>query len=360
VSITLSDSSTDRHKPARQRLSPARAVARRLELRYVDPTELTWQRLRRGRGFSYLREDGSLIRDPATVRRLAGLAVPPAYEDVRYAADASAHLQATGRDAAGRLQYRYHPDWQKVREARKARRLLRLAQALPKIRRSVAQHLSNREPCRELAFAAVIELVARSAIRPGNDDYTQKHRTHGATTLLKSHVSITGTALKLSFRGKGNKPVQKEIDCRRLTGAIAILQRLPGRRLFQYRDEAGVVQQVRSAHVNQFLREIAGAKISLKDFRTLMASAAVLDTLARTLPAASARRRRSQVLKAVRAAADELANTPTICRKSYVHEAVVTAFEDGALERFADALKGCRSSAKREQILAQVITSSGD
>jgi DNA topoisomerase I len=342
-------------KPPRHRLSPARAVARRLGLRYVDQDELTWRRARRGKGFSYLREDGSVIRHSLTIRRLAALAVPPAYEDVRYAADAAAHVQAIGRDAAGRLQYRYHPEWQKVRESRKARRLLRLAAALPKIRRSIAQHLSGNEPTRELAFAAVIELIARSAIRPGNDDYTKKHRSHGATTLLKSHVSVDAAALRLTFRGKGNKLVQKDVIAPRLTAAIAMLQQLPGRRLFQYRDDAGALQPVKSAQVNQFLREIAGAKISLKDFRTLLASVAALDALARTTPAASARKRRTQVLDAVRASAEELVNTPAICRKSYVHEAVVTAFEDGVLERFAATLRGSRSQARREQVLARVI-----
>jgi DNA topoisomerase-1 len=342
-------------KPARHRLSPARAVARRLGLRYVDQDELTWRRMRRGKGFSYLREDGSIIRHSLTIRRLAALAVPPAYEDVRFAADAAAHVQAIGRDAAGRLQYRYHPEWQKVREARKARRLLRLAEALPKIRRSLAQHLAGNEPTRELAFAAVIELIARSAIRPGNDDYTKKHRSRGATTLLKSHVSVDAAALRLTFRGKGNKLVQKDVIAPRLTAAIAVLQRLPGRRLFQYRDDAGALQPVKSAQVNQFLREIAGAKISLKDFRTLLASVAALEALARTTPAASARKRRTQVLDAVRASAEELVNTPAICRKSYVHEAVVTAFEDGVLERLAATLRGSRSQARREQALARVI-----
>jgi DNA topoisomerase I len=337
------------------RLAPARAVARRLGLHHVQQDELTWRRVRRGTGFSYLREDGSVIRDSSTIRRLASLAVPPAYDDVRYAADAAAHLQAIGRDAAGRLQYRYHPEWQKVRETRKARRLLRLAETLPKIRRSIAQHLSNTEPSREFAFAAVIELVARSAVRPGNDSYTKQHRTHGATTLLKSHVSVEGGTLTLTFRSKGSKLVQKEVDASCLIDAIAVLQQLPGRRLFQYRDEAGAVQPVRSPQVNRFLREIAGVKISLKDFRTLSASAAVLDSLARVLPAKTARARRSQILAAVRSSAEELTNTPTICRKSYVHEAVVTAFEEGTLERFAATLRGCRSQAKREQILARVI-----
>jgi DNA topoisomerase-1 len=338
-----------------RRLSPARVVARQLGLHYVQQEDLTWRRLRRGRGFRYVCEDGAVIRDRATVRRLASLAVPPAYDDVHYAPDPAAHLQAIGRDAAGRLQYRYHADWQKVRETRKARRLVRLAQVLPSIRRSIVQHLAGSEPTREFAYAAVIELIARSAIRPGNDSYARLHRTHGATTLLKSHVTIEADTLTLSFRAKGNKKVQKEVDARRLADALAVLRELPGRRLFQYRDDAGAVHPVRSREVNRFLREMAGVKISLKDFRTLLGSAAALETLARTQPAVNARARRKQVLEAMRATAEDLHNTPAICRKSYVHEAIVTAFEDGILERFADMLKKSRSPAKREQILAQVV-----
>jgi DNA topoisomerase-1 len=338
-----------------RRLSSARAVARRLGLHYVQQEDLTWRRLRRGKGFSYVREDGAAIRDRATVRRLAALAVPPAYEDVRYAPDPAAHLQAVGRDAAGRLQYRYHPDWQKVRETRKARRLVRLARVLPSIRRSIVQHLAKSEPTREFAYAAVIELIARSAIRPGNENYARLHRTHGATTLLKSHVTIEGDTLTLTFRAKGNKKVQKEVDARRLADALAVLRELPGRRLFQYLDDGGAVRPVRSSEVNRFLRDMAGVKISLKDFRTLLASAAALETLARTQPASSVRARRKQVLEAIRATAEDLHNTPAICRKSYVHEAIVTAFEEGILERFADALKKSRSPVKREQILAQVV-----
>jgi DNA topoisomerase I len=348
-----------RSRPVRPRLSPARAVARKLGLQYVTQDELTWRRARRGKGFVYVRDDGSIIRHAPTIRRLTSLAVPPAYEDVRFSPDDAAHLQAIGRDAAGRLQYRYHPAWQKVRETRKARRLLRLAEALPRIRRSLAQHLAGSEPNRELAFAAVIELIARSAIRPGNDQYTKQNRSHGATTLLKSHVSIDGDLLKLTFRAKGNKQVQKEVQAPRLTAAIMLLRALPGRRLFQYRDETGAVHPVKSSQVNQFLRDIADTKISLKDFRTLLASAAVLDTLSRMAPAPSARRRRAQVLQAVRATAEELANTPTICRKSYVHEAIVTAFEDGVLERLAAAVQGPRTQAKREQLLAHVIATMG-
>jgi DNA topoisomerase-1 len=160
----------------------------------------------------------------------------------------------------------------------------------------------------------------------------------------------------LTFKAKGGKAVRKECDAAKLVRAIGILRDVPGKRMFQYRDNSGNVRGVSTTQVNAFLREIAGIKISLKDFRTLMASAVVLESLSRISPAASARGRRKQVLEAVRAAADELSNTPAICRKSYVHDTIVTAFEDGILERFAATMKGYRSQSKREQLLAQVVT----
>ena len=296
------------------------------------------------------------IRHAGTIRRLNSMAVPPAYGEVRYSPDPTSHLQAVGRDAAGRLQYRYHADWEKVREQRKAHRLARLVGALPKIRRNVSAHLSGDEPTREFALSAVIELIARTAIRPGNESYARLNGTRGATTLLKSNVTLEDDTLVLTFRAKGGKAVRKECDAAKLVRAIGILRGVPGKRMFQYRDNSGTVRTVSTTTVNGFLREIAGIKISLKDFRTLMASAVVLESLSRISPAASARGRKKQVLEAVRAAADELSNTPAICRKSYVHDTIVTAFEDGILERFAATMKGYRSQSKREALLAQVVT----
>jgi DNA topoisomerase-1 len=331
------------------------ALTRRNGLRLESRLNLSIRRVKRGESYSFIRKDGRAIRDATTLRRLKALAVPPAYEEVRYARDAGAHLQAVGRDAAGRLQYRYHPDWEKVREARKARRLTAFVEVLPKIRRSVAQHLSGDQPSREFALAAVIELVARTAIRPGHESYVKLNKTRGATTLLKSNVRLEGDCIVLSFRGKGGKSLRKECDAAVLVRAVELLRALPGRRLFQYRDDDGTVRAVTANQVNAFLRQIAGVKISLKDFRTLMACAAVIESLTRVTPADSARARRRQVLEAVRAAADELANTPAICRRSYVHESIVTAFENGLLEDFSSTLKGCRSPARREQVLAQVL-----
>jgi DNA topoisomerase-1 len=332
-----------------------RRLVRRIGLRRIAVAALTIRRVRRGRGFAYLDADGNCIRDRRLTRRLAKLAVPPAYDEVLYARDPAAHLQAVGRDAAGRLQYRYHQDWQKVRERRKARRLLRLVDTLPHIRRSVTLHLGSTEPCREHALAAAIDLVAASAIRAGSEAYARERGTRGAATLLKSNVSVTGETIRLAFRGKGGKPVEKELHAPRLAAAIARLVRLPGRRLFQYRDADGGVRPIRARDINAFLRAIARAPISLKDFRTLCATARVIDRLSRTEPAKSERQRRRQMLEAIREAAEDLANTPAICRKSYVHETVLDAFETGALEKYAAALKQTRGAARRERLMARVL-----
>jgi DNA topoisomerase-1 len=331
------------------------SLASELGLKLGGQNQLTIRRIKRGKGYSFVRANGSHIRDARTIRRLHAMAVPPAYAEVRYSPDPNSHLQAVGRDAAGRLQYRYHADWEKVREQRKAHRLAKLVAALPKIRRNVSMHLAGEEPTREFVLSAVIELIARTAIRPGNESYARLNGTRGATTLLKSNVTLEEDSIVLTFKAKGGKAVTKECKAAKLVRAVRILRGLPGKRMFQYRDGSGVVRTVSTTTVNGFLREIAGIKISLKDFRTLMASAVVLESLSRISPAKSARGRKRQVLEAIRGAADRLSNTAAICRKSYVHDTIVTAFEDGILERFAATMKGCRSQKKREQLLAQVV-----
>lgn len=340
----------------RDRAHPAPAtirLIRKVGLTYINTEALTIRRQRHGRGFRYMNARGKALRAPA-IKRLTSLAVPPAYEDVLYATDPSAHIQAVGRDAAGRLQYRYHPDWQRVRETRKARRLARLAEALPQIRRSIGQHLSGDVPTRSFTLSAIIELVARSAIRPGSEQYARLRGTRGATTLLKSNVSVYGETLRLRFKAKGGKQIEKEVHSPKLAAAIDVLGKLPGRRLFQYRGDDGKLHTASAHDVNRFLREIAEVEISLKDFRTLMASVSVLEALACAEPATSKRGRRRQILDAICQAASELGNTPAICRKSYVHETVVNAFEDGALEKFAEMLRSTRSSARRVEVLAKV------
>jgi DNA topoisomerase-1 len=326
------------------KLVAASTLARKLGLHMVKPAGLTIRREPEGEGWIYRSARGRHIKDSRVIGRLNSLAVPPAYVDVLYANDARAHLQAIGRDAAGRLQYRYHPDWEKIREIRKAQRLIGLIEVLPRIRRTLATRLNSEGHTREFALAAVIELISASALRPGNEEYAKAHRTRGATTLLKSNVRCGGDdMLILCFRAKGGKQVRKEIRHARLCTAVGRLRELPGPRLFQYRAEDKTIRLVSATDANEFLREIAGCAISLKDFRTLCGTAEALEALAAIEPANSASARKKQIVAAIKNAAGKLENTPAICRKSYVNPAVLTAFETGALRDFGEQLKRSRS-----------------
>lgn len=330
--------------------SALRRFARRFDLRIVSCAELTIRRRRRGRGFTYEQGDGQAVSDADTLNRLKRLAVPPAYADVMFAANPRAHFQAVGTDAAGRLQYRYHPDWTRVRETLKAARLSALAGSLPVITRIVRQALRRPEPDLRFALAAVVELVALTAIRPGSDHYAEQHGTRGATTLLKSHIRIEGDAITLTFTGKGGKAICKQLNNARLAKALTRLKVLPGRRLFKYLGKDGSFHPIHAADVNSFLKEISGQPISLKDFRTLTASLGVLDQLARLEPEKSERGRRRQIREAIAPLADQLANTLTVCRSSYVYDSVITAFESGRLGKSEGEL----SSAER---LARLLAS---
>ena len=220
-----------------------------------------------GRGFSYHGKNGRRIRDPRVIARLASLAVPPAYVDVVYASDESAPLQAMGRDADGRWQYRYHPDRVKMRERRKTRHLVRLLEALPRIRRHVISVLATRKPTHEFAMATAIALIDATGIRSGTSRHAKLSGARGAVTLLKSNVEINGHSLTLKFRAKGGKQVVKDVHAPRLVPAIKVLQRLPGRRMFLYQD-ADQVRAIRTREVNAFLCDVASCNISCKDFRT--------------------------------------------------------------------------------------------
>jgi DNA topoisomerase I len=339
----------------RTRAGRTGAIIQKLGLRYVTVAQLTLRRRRNGKGFMYLGPNGRPLRDQRTLYRLKRLAVPPAYEDVCFAVDPQAHLQATGRDSAGRTQYRYHPDWEKVREIRKTRRLAQLLPLLPKIRAWVSRHLRDAEPTRDFALAAMVELVACTALRAGSETYAQQNGTRGAATLIKTDIAIKAGQITLRFRGKGGKIIEKSISSHRLARALTKLLAIPGKRLFQYRAEDGTVCRLRRRDVNADLRVIAGRRIVLKDFRTMIASSRALEQLAAMEPKSSERGRRRQVLATMRAVAEDLANTPAVCRRSYVHAAVVSAFESGALMRMAQRKPG--SSRGGELILAKVIES---
>jgi DNA topoisomerase I len=313
-------------------------------LELTRPGHLKIRRLRRGDGFTYVRPDGSNIRERTTIRRLERLAVPPAYRDTIFAINPRAHIQAVGRDAAGRRQYRYHPEWERIRELRKARRLARLIDLMPSIRRNIAKLLKQKEMTLDVVAAALVDLIAGTAIRSGSESYARERGTRGAATLLKRHVRVSRDDIVLSFPGKGGKRVETRCTSRRLATIIRRLLRIPGSRLFQYIADDGAVHLLRRRDANVFLRQITTDKISLKDFRTLSACSQALEHLARLDPRPSGRGKRTQIKSVLRQVASQLANTPAVCRRSYVHDVVIEAFENGRLKKLSLGSKGRNKS----------------
>ncbi|KZD01005.1 DNA topoisomerase IB [Oceanibaculum pacificum] len=312
-----------------------KAQARRAGLRLVTPEQLTLCRHRHGRGFVYRDEEGRRIQDAAVLARIRSLAIPPAYRAVRVAPMADAHIQAIGEDEAGRVQYRYHPNWDLVREERKVERLAALARALPRIRRRIRRDLRREENCRDKALAAVVMVIDRSHIRIGCEDYVHSGRSRGAATLLKRNVALDGDYLRLQFHGKRRQPVDCALYAPALAKAIPDFRALRGTRLFQYRDDRGRIRPVTAGDINAYLREIADAPVTAKDFRTLAATAAAGERLARLEPAASKTAQRRQIAAVMRDVAEMLGNTPAVARKSYVHRRLIDAFINGELsERF--------------------------
>ncbi len=295
------------------------------------------------------------ISNPHAIARLNALAIPPAYRDVRVSPEPNSHLQAVGTDEAGRVQYRYHPDWDQVREREKALRLSRLIRVLPRIRRQVSRDIKARGAPRARALAATVRLIDSAHVRIGNDGYLKANRTRGATTLLKRQIKAKGRALALRFTGKAGKTIAKRVESSSLAKALKSLSKLPGRRAFQYRDEAGAVRAVTAPDVNAYLAEIAGVPVTAKDFRTLAASAKAAERLASVEPADTDRRRARQVNGVVKQVAEDLANTPAVARKSYVHDRIVEGFETGDL---ADAYAASRSGhgvTRAERTVAKLV-----
>ncbi len=277
--------------------------------------------------FRYVTPSGKPLREKSALRRIAKLAIPPAWTHVWIAADTRAHLQATGRDVRGRKQYRYHPAFAAVRDADKYRHLVDFALALPALRRRLRKDMAGRSLSREKVLACAVTLLERSLIRIGNEAYARNNKSFGLTTLQNRHVRIRGGRLRFLFMGKSGKRWDLSIEDRRIARVLRACQELPGQHLFEYRDEEGNVHAVTSSEVNAYLREISGADITAKDFRTWAGTVHAAQALAAVeLPATK---------KAVRAVvaqvAERLGNTVAVCRKCYIHPAVIQTFEQGAL-----------------------------
>ena len=307
-------------------------LCRLVGLVYVETSELSLRRLRRGRGFQYVDGAGRTLRDKALKRRLQSLALPPAWVDVCIAADPRAHIQATGRDAEGRLQYRYHPEWEKARAKTKHVRLRQLGAALPKVRHAVQQALAAPGLNRNKIVAAVVRLIDRAWLRPGYEEYARKQSGRGASTLLKDDVVVKGDRLLLAFKGKGGKEIKRELHDPLLARLVGKLSSLQGKRLFGLADETGEKRPVTARDVNEFLAEASGTEATAKDFRTFKASATALSVLVEKSGHESERLRKKAVIEAADGVSKILANTRNVARSSYIHPSVIGAYEAGRLE----------------------------
>jgi DNA topoisomerase I len=300
------------------------------QLRYVSDARPGLQRIRHRRSFRYIGTDGEPVSDLATLRRIRSLAIPPAWTEVWICPVAHGHIQAVGRDARGRKQYRYHARWRAVRDEAKFDRVIQFGCALPAIRERVEKDLALPGLPREKVLASVVRLLETSLIRIGNVEYARENRSYGLTTLRTRHVTVEGARLRFEFRGKGGKRHTVDVSDRRLAAVVRRCQDLPGHELFQYLDEDGQRQAIDSADVNDYVREIAGEEFTAKDFRTW--GGTVLAALALAAPDPEESDAKRRLTAAVVAVAARLGNTPTICRKCYIHPDVVAAHVDGSLE----------------------------
>jgi len=315
----------------------AAAAAR---LHYVSDAKPGIQRIRVGRGFTYESADGTAVTDPQTLQRIRSIAIPPAWTDVWICPTSIGHIQAVGRDARGRKQYRYHPRWREIRDETKYARLAEFGRALPRIRRRVSLDMRRTGHQREKVLATVVHLLETTLVRVGNPEYARHNGSYGLTTLRSRHVRVRGRRLRFEFRGKGGKLHTVDVNDRRVAAIVRQCQELPGHELFQYVDEAGARQTIDSADVNEYVRQITGSEFTAKDFRTWAGTVLALGAL-RAVGADSEPPTKKNVNVAVAAVAERLRNTPTVSRNCYIHPAVVKAY-------LGSTLRGPREPAPDE------------
>ncbi|MDQ3116613.1 MAG: DNA topoisomerase IB, partial [Verrucomicrobiota bacterium] len=300
-------------------------------LRYVSDDKPGYTRKKRGKKFGYFDSEGKEIRDEVRILRINRLAIPPAYTDVWICSSPNGHLQATGRDDRGRKQYRYHERWREERDENKYEKMVIFAQALPKIRRRLNKDLKRRGLPREKLLATVVQLLERTFIRIGNEEYAKENKSFGLTTMRNRHVDVKGATVRFRFRGKSGKEHDVDTKDRRVAKIIRQLQELPGQEVFQYLDEEGERHCVSSDDVNDYLREITGEEFTAKDFRTWAGTVMAAMALKGQVAFENKSQAKQNVKAAISAVAKMLGNTPTVCRKCYVHPAVLETYLDGNL-----------------------------
>jgi DNA topoisomerase I len=308
-----------------------RDAAESAGLRYISDDRPGIRRKKVGTGFTYTRPDGSRLAKRETLKRIKALAIPPAWTDVWICPFADGHIQATGRDAKGRKQYRYHPRFREVRESTKYEHMVAFADALPAIREKVREHMSLRGLPREKLLATVVHLLETTLIRVGNDDYARQNNSYGLTTLKNRHVAVDGNEVRFRFTGKSGKQWSLRVRDRRVAKMIRACQDLPGQELIQYVDEQGICRNVSSTDVNEYLKEITGKDITAKDFRTWAGTVLAAMALFEVESFDNAAQAKRNLRSAIEKVSARLGNTPTICRKCYVHPEVLNSYMDGNL-----------------------------
>jgi DNA topoisomerase-1 len=325
-------------------------------LRYVTDERPGIRRRRAGRGFTYVAPDGTRIRDRALIERIRAIAIPPAWTDVWICPNPKGHVLATGRDARGRKQYRYHPAWRTLRDATKYDRMAAFGEVLPDVRARIDRDLDLRGLPREKVLAAVLRMIDTTLVRVGNDEYARLNASFGATTMRNDHAVVRGDRVRFAFRGKHGAQIEGRIGDRRLARIVRRCQGLPGEELFAYVDELGALRDVRSEDVNEHLRELAGDDFSVKDFRTWGATALACALLGEIGPgdtAAASTRRQNTVLRVV---AHDLGNTLAVCRASYVHPRVLERYAAGDLPPARLEAPGRRAGLREvEELVLSIV-----
>jgi DNA topoisomerase I len=325
-------------------------------LRYVSDTHPGFRRSRVKNGFLYRDARNQVIRDPEQLARIKALAIPPAWEDVWICAFPCGHLQATGRDSKGRKQYRYHPAWSRIRDKSKYGKMAALGKALPIIRRRVSADLARPGLPREKVLATIVRLLEQTRIRVGNKEYAKANGSFGLTTLRNRHANVAGSHLRLNFQGKGGKPHTVAVKDEQLAKIVRRCRDLPGYELFQYLDENSQPQAINSSDVNGYLREITGQDFTAKDFRTWAGTVLAVQALAGAKECSSKTGTKKNILAAIKVVAEQLHNTPAICRKSYIHPVVLEAYGDGYLVQLCKLhLANSSRSSRLESLLLRLL-----
>lgn len=326
--------------------------ARSAGLRYVNDQKPGIRRLKSGKGYRYVDSDGTAIKDDSVLARIKSLAIPPAWQQVWICPSPNGHIQATGRDARGRKQYRYHPRWRAVRDEVKYGRMLQFGKTLPLLREKVEADLRQQGLPRTKVLAAIVKMLDLTGVRIGNEEYARTNQSFGLTTLLNKHVRISGTQIELRFRGKSRIQQSLTLRDRRMANIIKGMRELPGQELFQYVDEAGELHTVGSGDVNEYLQELTGEDYTAKDFRTWMGTMLATLTLLEAAHYHSQQEAKKNVEAAVKAVAEQLGNTPRICRSCYIHPVVLDIYLD---EEKWKNWQSCIASDKTQNCAEEIV-----